>query len=162
MKFLITTLREPTLAVWQSVLPEDDHVEYRLASARAVDADALCIAGIYAFERYGGAPRNDVAQILDNLRNDGLPSLIIVPPSLPMVREADGTVTVHPDFEEVSPAYHAMARTGEAILRWNERDSGKSIHTVVVDLPLLGMDAPDDRKTPCSARRAIHDTFTDS
>ncbi|MFG3207421.1 hypothetical protein [Streptomyces sp. NPDC048192] len=118
------------------------------------------MSSIYALERYGGSPRHDVAQILDNLRNDGIPPLIVVPPSLPLQRTPAGTLEVISEFRNESPAYYGISRAFQAVNRWNERLSARRINTLVFDLPLLGMDDPDDRSTPESVRKAIADHLT--
>ncbi|WP_189326640.1 hypothetical protein [Streptomyces flaveus] len=113
------------------------------------------MSGIYALERYGGAPRHDIAQILDNLRNDGMPPMIVVPPSLPMRRTSSGTLEVIPELRTESPAHYAVSRALQAIDRWNESSITRKIDTLIFDLPLLGMDDPEDRSTPKSTRKAM-------
>ncbi|MFG2931920.1 hypothetical protein [Streptomyces achromogenes] len=155
MHILITSKSSETIRSWQSVFPRFDEIEFVESYPRSLRADAICMSGVYALERYGGTPRNDVAQILDNLRNDGLPSLVVVPPSRPLRRTAAGTLEVVPEFATESPAYYATSRAFEAMERWNSRNDSSKIETVVFDLPLLGMDDPADRSTPNSVLRAM-------
>ncbi|MFJ4631061.1 hypothetical protein [Streptomyces sp. NPDC088847] len=155
MQLLVTSMSQETLDVWQLVIPPGDTVAYRKGNPRSVPSDAVCMSGIYAFERYGGRPQSDRGQILDNLRNDGLPTLIVVPPSRPLQRTVDGAVEVVPEFRSTSPAEYSMTHAVEAVKRWNERAHSVRIETLDVDLPLLGMDDPSDASTPRSVRNAL-------
>ncbi|GGL07146.1 hypothetical protein GCM10010094_79980 [Streptomyces flaveus] len=155
MHLYITSAREDSLEAWRSVIPASERIEYVRSLPRAIQADAICMSGIYALERYGGAPRHDIAQILDNLRNDGMPPMIVVPPSLPMRRTSSGTLEVIPELRTESPAHYAVSRALQAIDRWNESSITRKIDTLIFDLPLLGMDDPEDRSTPKSTRKAM-------
>ncbi|MFF8845930.1 hypothetical protein ACF08N_24955 [Streptomyces sp. NPDC015127] len=155
MHILITSNRAETIQSWRKIFPPCDEIEFRESYPKSLQADAICMSGIYALERYGGSPRNDVAQILDNLRNDGLPPLVVVPPSRPLQRTAAGTLEVVPEFSAESPAYYATSRAFEAIERWNSRKGPSRIDELIFDLPLLGMDDPADRSTPRSVLRGM-------
>jgi hypothetical protein len=156
MHILITSKRAETIRTWRETFPPCNEIDFIESYPRSLQADAICMSGIYALERYGGSPRNDVAQILDNLRNDGLPPLVIVPPSRPLQRTVAGTLEVVPEFSTESPAYYATSRAFEAIERWNSRNSSPQIEKVIFDLPLLGMDDPADGSTPRSVLRAMN------
>lgn len=148
-------MNQETLDAWQLLIPPGSTIEYRRGNPRSVSCDAVCMSGIYAFERYGGRPQSDRGQILDNLRNDGLPPLIVVPPSRPLQRAADGGMEVVPQFRSTSPAKYSMTHAVEAVKRWNERAHSVRIETLDVDLPLLGMDDPSDASTSRSVRDAL-------
>lgn len=50
-----------------------DDVEVIESSATLVEADIIVMAGIWAFERYGGRPSHNQAQILPNERGMDFP-----------------------------------------------------------------------------------------
>lgn len=115
---------------------------------------------MFALERYGGSSRRDVAQIFDNLRNDGMPPLVVVPPSQPVQRTSAGTYEAVPEMCAESPAYYGFSRTFQAISRWNERKFSRKIASLILDLPLLGLNDPNDLSTPKSVREAMIDYLT--
>ncbi|MEE1801085.1 hypothetical protein PUR57_20775 [Streptomyces sp. JV176] len=149
MKIYVTSLQQSTLDLWSRLLPATLEIEFVNKSSRMVQADALVMSGVWAFDRYGGRPNRDVAQVLSNSREDGLPEWIIVPPFRPVV-EQGGEFSIREDFRDISPAYHAVLES----LRAARTEFGDSV-SVALDLPMLGMDDPRDESTPASAARAI-------
>lgn len=151
MKLYITSRSRPTLDLWSSTLPRPRDVELEFVDENewSVQTDALVMSGVWAFDRYGGRPEREVAQLLLNTREDGLPQWIVVPPFLPVV-ERNGKFVVREDFASISPAYHAILES----LRCIRREFGDAV-SVELNLPLLGMDDSDDRSTAESAGRAI-------
>ncbi|MGS2586554.1 hypothetical protein [Streptomyces hebeiensis] len=149
MKIYVTSLQQSTLDLWSRLLPESMAIEFANQSSRSVRADALVISGVWAFDRYGGTPNREAAQILPNSRDDGLPEWIVVPPFRPIV-ERDGEFSIREDFEQISPAYYAVLQSLRAV----KGEFGDSA-SVTLDLPMLGMDDPRDESTPASVARAI-------
>ncbi|MDQ2587991.1 hypothetical protein [Saccharothrix yanglingensis] len=151
MKICVTSSRQSTLDLWSRLLPASTAIRFVNGSSRSVRADVLVMSGVWAFDRYGGRPDREAAQILPNTRGDGLPEWIVVPPFRPVV-ERDGEFVTREDFAEVSPAYYAVLRSLQAV----GEEFGDSV-TVVLDLSLLGMDEPNDESTPASVARAIEE-----
>ncbi|MFF1561720.1 hypothetical protein [Streptomyces sp. NPDC058279] len=149
MKIYVTSLQQSTLDLWSRLLPTSLGIEFVNERIRTVQADALVMSGVWAFDRYGGRPDREVAQVLSNSKDDGLPEWIIVPPFRPVV-EWEGQISIRDDFRHVSPAYHAVLESLRAV----RNEFGDSA-IVVLDLPLLGMDDPRDEATPTSVAQAI-------
>ncbi|MER6121788.1 hypothetical protein ABT173_03630 [Streptomyces sp. NPDC001795] len=149
MKIYVTSRQQSTLDLWARLLPASTVIEFVNEGDRRVHADALAMSGVWAFDRYGGSPNREAAQILSNARGDGLPEWIVVPPFRPVV-ERDGSFSIRDDFEEVSPAYYAVLESLRAV----KNEFGDS-SSVALDLAMLGMDDPRDESTPASVARAI-------
>ncbi|WP_427920754.1 hypothetical protein [Streptomyces sp. cg40] len=145
----MTSLQQSTLNLWSRLLPESTAIEFANRSSRSVQTDVLAMSGVWAFDRYGGKPNREAAQILPNSRGDGLPEWIVVPPFRPIV-ERGGEFSIREDFEQISPAYHAVLQSLRAV-RTEFGDSA----SVALDLPMLGMDDPHDESTPASVAQAI-------
>ncbi|KAK1182784.1 hypothetical protein B7755_034410 [Streptomyces sp. NBS 14/10] len=126
-----------------------DDVEVIESRATSLEVDIVVMAGVWAFERYGGRPSHEQAQILPNETGDGFPLWVVIPPYRPVVRK-DDEIVVREDFATVSPAYFAIVRSLQAM----RREFGSEV-VVLFGLPLLGMDDPRDRETPVSEARAI-------
>jgi hypothetical protein len=156
MEFVVVTENLETLAVWQEELGGIDQVDFRVGTPTGFAADAAVMSGIYAFGRYGGRPRTDAAQIRENVRGDGFPGLVVIPPSRPAMFDEEGRPVVRPEFRDTSPAYFAMSHVLRSVDAW-DRDHDRRLHSVLLPLPLLGMDDPGDRSTPRSVRRALAD-----
>lgn len=109
----------------------------------------MFLEGVEAFDRYGGRPNGETAQILLNLRGDGLPEWIVVPPLRPIV-ERDEEFSIREDFEQINPACYAVLQSLRAV-----RDEFGDSVSVALDLPMLGRDDPRDESTPASVARAI-------
>lgn len=155
MQLIITSQNRATLETWRRVLVDRPEVTFQLGSRAEVHVDAVAMAIIFA-ERYGSRPCFHHAQILENRRGDGMPNLIVVPPSRPTRRSSEGRWEVHPDYRETSPSYHAASHIFRAIAEWN--DSHDAIIDVIeFDLPLLGMDDPADDPTPQSFKIALEE-----
>jgi hypothetical protein len=161
MKITIASDQEAVVAVWRQELASVPGVSFSADPQTAFPADAVVLSGIFAFDRYGGRPRNDAAQILVNRHDDGFPGLVVVPPSLPAVFDEAGRPVIREDFADVSPAYHAVSHTMSALREWNRRDE-RHVETVVFHLPMMGMNDPADHRTPASVRRALRDHITGS
>jgi hypothetical protein len=149
MKIYVTSRQQATLDLWSRLLPVNALIEFVNESVRVVHADVLVMSGVWAFDRYGGRPGRVVAQILPNVRGDGLPDWIVIPPFRPVV-EKEGVFFIRKDFEKISPAYHAVLQSLRAV-----RDEFGESPTVALDLAMLGMDDPGDESTPASVARAI-------
>lgn len=149
MKIYVSSLRQSTLDLWSRLLPPSKTIEFANRSSRSLGAGVLVMSGVWAFDRYGGSPDREAAQVLPNSRDDGMPEWIVVPPFRPVV-ERDGGVSIRDDFKQVSLAYYAVLQS----LRVVRDEFGESV-TVALDLPLLGMDDPGDESTPVSVARAI-------
>ncbi len=78
-----------------------------------------------------------------------------------MILNSEKRPVVHPDYAEVSPAYHAISHTLKAIDALNA-EGERVIRRVIFSLPLLGMNSPRDASTPSSVRRAIEEYLTES
>ncbi|WP_146022163.1 hypothetical protein [Streptomyces sp. CB02959] len=156
MNIIITSDNESTLALWRARLSPFPQVQFTKERSADIEADAVAISGIYAFERYGGRPNSAIAQVITNTTGDGLPGLIIIPPSLPMVLGREKKPVVHPDYKQTSPAYYAISHTLQAIDALNSQ-GGRTVTTVIFSLPLLGMNSPHDESTPTSVGRAIEE-----
>ncbi|MEU5024025.1 hypothetical protein [Streptomyces milbemycinicus] len=155
MKIYVATNNPQTAGSWANVLRARDDVEVIEARAVSVQADIIVMAGAWAFERYGGRPTRDEAQILPNETGDGMPLWVAIPPYRPFVRKGN-EITVREDFAEVSPAYFAIAQSLRAI----RREFGNGV-VVLLDLPLLGMDDPCDEQTPLSVATAIGEAMSE-
>ncbi|MFI6301954.1 hypothetical protein ACIBCH_08790 [Amycolatopsis thailandensis] len=151
MKIYVTSRQQLTLDLWSGLLPRSISIEFVNGTSRSVQADVLVMSGVWAFDRYGGSPSREKAQVLSNSRGDGLPEWIVVPPFRPVV-ERGGEAFIREDFEQVSPAYHAVLQSLRAI----RVEFGESVR-VVLDLSLLGMNDPHDDLTPSSVARAIEE-----
>ncbi|MCQ0022700.1 hypothetical protein M4914_06855 [Streptomyces somaliensis DSM 40738] len=149
MKIYVTSLQQSTLDLWSRLLPESTAIELVNQNSRSVRADVLVMSGVWAFDRYGGRPNRETAQILSNSNGDGLPDWIAVPPFRPIV-EQDGGFSVREDFRQVSPAYYAVLQSLRAV----RNEFGDSV-SVILDLTMLGMDDPRDESTPASVARAV-------
>ncbi|MFE7526647.1 hypothetical protein ACFU7Y_13070 [Kitasatospora sp. NPDC057542] len=155
MKIYVTSRQQSTLELWSRLLPVSIDIEFVNKADRSVQADALVMSGVWAFDRYGGSPKREAAQVLSNTRGDGLPEWIIVPPFRPVVQRGSKFV-IRDDFEHVSPAYYAVLES----LRMARSSFGDSA-SVALDLPMLGMDDPCDESTPASAARAIEEFLSE-
>jgi hypothetical protein len=123
------------------------------SEGEAADADVAIMSGMWAFDRYGGRPNQETAQIRQNTSGDGFPDWIVIPPFRPMVVR-DGKAEVREDFKPVSPAYFAVMES----LRLTGEELGDS-PSILLLLPLMGMDDPSDESTPISVAQAIDDFF---
>jgi len=149
VKLIVTSQNQETLDLWREVMVEVGPVEFGANPVGVAGLDAVVISGKWAFDRYGGRPNREHAQVLNNERGDGLPRRIIVPPFLPVVIR-DGEVRIREDYENISPTYFAFLES--LLAASSEFDESCR---VAFDLPLLGMDQPSDEITPRSAARAI-------
>ncbi|MFI9262533.1 hypothetical protein ACIGT4_33220 [Streptomyces sioyaensis] len=161
INFIITSDNDSTLALWEAHLSPLAEVSFTRERAACIEADAVVISGVYAFERYGGRPNVTAAQIVPNVTGDGLPGVVIIPPSLPMILNSEKRPVVHPDYTEVSPAYYAISHTIKVIDALNA-EGGQVVRRVIFSLPLLGMNNPRDASTPSSVRRAIEEYLTET
>ncbi|WP_182885244.1 hypothetical protein [Microbispora sp. H10885] len=150
MKIYVTSRSQATLDVWARLLPQSLGVELVNEAGRAVQADVIVVSGKWAFDRYGGVPNRQTAQIRPNIRNDRLPEWVVIPPFRPVV-ERDGQFEIRSDFKDMSPAHFGILESLKVILQ-NLGDSC----SVILDLPLLGMDDPYDESTPVSVASAIN------
>lgn len=155
MKIYVTSHQQATLDLWAGLLPEAAPIEYVNGNIDPAQVDALTISGVWAFDRYGGKPNREAAQIVYNNCGDGLPGWIIIPPFRP-ITERSGEISVREDFEHVSPTYHAVFASLLAA-----REKFGDCASVALDLPMLGMDNPHDESTAVSAARAI-ENFLDT
>ncbi|WP_327074588.1 hypothetical protein OG196_33320 [Kitasatospora purpeofusca] len=155
MKIYVTSRQQATLDLWSLFLPVSIAIEFVNEVERVVRADVLAMSGIWAFDRYGGSPNREVAQVLSNERGDGLSDWIVVPPFRPIV-ECDGEISIREDFKDVSPAYHAVL----GILRAVRSEFGNSA-SITFDLPMLGMDDSRDESTPASVARAMEEFLSE-
>lgn len=153
MKICATTQNRRTAELWAELLRPRSTLAVMESRAVDVAADVVVMAGAWAFERYGGRPTHDHAQIVPNERGDGFPLWVAIPPYRPFVRSG-GEIKVREDFASVSPAYFAIFNSIRAI----RREFGDEVE-VVLDLPLLGMDDPDDEVTPISVADAIEEAL---
>ncbi|MEU6263193.1 hypothetical protein [Saccharopolyspora shandongensis] len=151
MKIYVTSRHQSTLDLWARLFPASTVIEFVNESVRSVRADVLVMSGVWAFDRYGGRPNREAAQILSNARGDGLPEWIVVPPFRPVI-ERDGEIFVREDFERISPACYAVLQSLRAV----SGEFGDSV-SVALDLPMLGMDNPGDESTPASVAQAIQE-----
>jgi hypothetical protein len=149
VKLYVTSQSQETLDLWSRILPAAGAIEFVRTTDHRVEADAVVMSGAWAFDRYGGRPNREHAQVLQNNKGDGLPERVIVPPFRPVV-ERDGEFKIREDYEDVSPTYFAFLES----LRAASRELGESCR-IAFDLPMLGMDRPMDESTPRSAARAI-------
>ncbi|GAA1932901.1 hypothetical protein [Kitasatospora viridis] len=149
MKMYVTSRQQATLDLWSRLLPASMAIDFVNEDVRSIRADVLVMSGVWAFDRYGGSPNREAAQVLSNATGDGLPEWIVVPPFRPIV-ERDGKFIIRRDFQKISPAYHAILES----LRVVKNEFGDSVR-VALDLPMLGMDDPCDESTPTSAASAI-------
>ena len=150
MKIYVASRNQETLDLWARLLPPSQCIEFVNYVERALRADAIIISGEWAFDRYGGSPDREVARIRPNMRNDGLPDWIVIPPYRPLAEVGDGTFKVRDDFRDVSPAYFGILQALRAI-----HANFGDVCSVILDLPLLGMDDSRDESTPRSAASAI-------
>lgn len=96
MKIYLATQNPRTAESWTNVFRARDDVEVVESKATSVEADIIVMAGAWAFERYGGRPTRDQAQILPNETGDGLPLWVVIPPHRPFVRKGN-EITVRSD-----------------------------------------------------------------
>ncbi|MFI1161139.1 hypothetical protein [Streptomyces sioyaensis] len=161
MNIIIASDNDSTLALWEAHLSPLAEVSFTKERAVHIEADAVAIAGIYAFERYGGRPNTTAAQVVTNTTGDGLPGVVIIPPSLPVILNSEKRPVVHPDYTEVSPAYYAISHTLKVIDALNT-EGEQVVRRVIFSLPLLGMNNPRDASTPSSVRQAIEEHLTET
>src|SRR5690606_24556574 len=76
-----------------------------------VGCDAAVVHYTVAHDRYGGAPIVGKAQVLQNLRNDGAPPVILATPPL----ESGAGMGPEPQAEVEK---HAMRMLGMALVEW--------------------------------------------
>lgn len=81
------------------------------------------------------------------------PEFVITPPFRPTAGAGEAPV-IREDFREVSPAYYAVKKSLEAV----QEELGAQV-SVVLDLPLLGMDDPTDESTPASVSEAVEEAL---
>ncbi len=155
MNIYITSQSPQVLTLWKTYIPPSSLIEYRDVSPTQLSADAIMMDGSFAFERYGGRPQRDVAQILPNRRNDNLPDLVVIPPYRPVVDEHGGGHVAAPGWQDTSPAFHAISRSLLAIREWNFNKNVLAISAVNMSLPFLGMNDETDQSTPMSVCRAL-------
>ncbi|MGW7572961.1 hypothetical protein [Streptomyces sp. NPDC054765] len=160
LNIIITSDNDSTLALWEAHLSPLPEVSFTKERAAYIEADAVVISGVYAFERYGGRPNTTAAQIVTNVTGDGLPGVVIIPPSVPVILDSEKRPVVHPDYTEVSPAYYAISHTLKVIDALNA-EGEQVVRRVVFSLSLLGMNNPRDASTPSSVRRAIEEYLTE-
>jgi hypothetical protein len=157
MKIYVTSRQQATLDLWSGLLPASPTIEFANDGDRKVQADATVMSGIWAFDRYGGSPDREVAQVLANTRGDGLPQWVIIPPFRPVVKRGSGEFGIRDNFVDVSPAYFGILES----LRAARRKFGDGC-IVELNLPLLGMDDPRDSSTPSSVSDAIQAFIAES
>jgi hypothetical protein len=157
MKIFVTSRQQATLDLWSGLLSASTVIGFVNDSDRKVQADAIVMSGVWAFDRYGGSPSREVAQVFSNMKDDGLPQWIVVPPFRPIVKRSSGEFDIRDDFVNISPAYFGILES----LRAARREFGNCC-TVEFNLPLLGMDDPRDSSTPSSVSDAIQKFITES
>lgn len=157
MKIYVTSRQQATLDLWSRLLPASLGIEFVNDSDRKVQADAIVMSGIWAFDRYGGSPNREVAQVLSNMRDDGLPQWIVIPPFRPVIKRSSGEFDIRDDFVDVSPAYFGILES----LRVARCEFGDGC-IIELNLPLLGMDDPHDSSTPSSVSDAIQAFIAES
>ncbi|MGW8556876.1 hypothetical protein [Streptomyces tubercidicus] len=159
MNIIIASDNDSTLTLWRTHLSSIADISFTKDRPAQIEADAVVISGIYAFERYGGRPNTTAAQTITNMTGDGLPGVVIIPPSLPVILNSEKRPVVHPDYTEISPACYAISHTLKVIDALNA-EGEQAIRRVILPLPLLGMNSPRDASTPSSVRRAIEEHLT--
>ncbi|MFB8008942.1 hypothetical protein [Nocardia sp. NPDC056000] len=82
MELIFADRFERYLEPWREMFGESDGIEYRLGAMPDVGfgSDAILMAAFLAHDRYGGRAVHGKAQVLENLRGDGLPDLILATP----------------------------------------------------------------------------------
>ncbi|MGW6060838.1 hypothetical protein [Streptomyces sp. NPDC055189] len=161
MRLVVTSERAETLDIWRPVFEEHPEVTFELASRSQTPVDAVMMAGIFAIERYGSRPNFRHAQILENHRGDGWHDLVIVPPTRPMTRNADGVWQVVAEYADIHPAYYAASHAFQAIAEWNASHDGRPINGVEINLPLMDMNKPVDESSPSAFKAALDDLLRD-
>ncbi|CAL9525144.1 hypothetical protein [Streptomyces sp. enrichment culture] len=154
MHLVITSQKPGTLDRWQRVFEGCADVSCQRGLRSETPVDAVLMAGLFAHGRYGGRPRFSEAEIRDNLRGDGWPALVVVPPTRPMAKDSQGNMAVHPDYADIQPAYFAATRCFQAIAEWNDTHE-VPISSVEINLGLMNMDSPVDD----SSARAFREAF---
>jgi len=149
VKLDVISRNQETIELWSAIFSEVGPIQFSSAPPVWLDIDAVVMSGKWAFDRYGGKPNRESAQVLQNDRGDGLPRRVIVPPYRPVVIR-DGEARIREDYENVSPTYFAFL---ESLLAAS-REFGEPSR-IAFYLPMLGMDQPSDESTPRSAARAI-------
>lgn len=149
MNIFIAFQNSDTGTHWRRLVTAHRAISFIGTSEVTPHFDAVIMSGMWAFDRYGGKPSRDAAQIVHNERGDGYPDFIIIPPFRPVIDSGSATV-VRDDFRGMSPAYHAVKKSLAAV----REELGVEV-SVVLHLPLLGMDDPTDESTPRSVSEAI-------
>lgn len=143
MKIKIVSDNQETLDLWRESFPPFSGIHFVDSGVYRRGVDIVVLSGMWGFDRYGGSPSRESAQILPNELNDGMPDWVVIPPFLP----ADETGG---DSNPMSPAYYAVLKS---LLKITQ-DFGFCLN-LALDLALLGMDDPEDVSTPLSVARAI-------
>lgn len=84
MRYVFASSQGRVLDVWRPVLAEGGLSDLRAGYGpeTATGCDAVVLAAPLVHDRYGGKPNSAQAQILENDRGDGLPSLIVAMPAV--------------------------------------------------------------------------------
>ena len=154
---LVIASERRTLDTWRRCVGVQAGVEFWLGRPRDAVADAVAVAGAFAYERYGGRPLAGEARVLRNGRGDGFPGLVVVPASRPMRLGTDGRPVVRAEFADVSPAYFGLSRALAALREWNDVGNEPHVDVLLLPLALLGMDDAEDTATPASVGRALRE-----
>jgi hypothetical protein len=149
VKLYVISRNQQTIDLWRAILSEVGSIQFSSDPPAWADIDAIVMSGKWAFDRYGGRPSRESAQVLQNDRDDGLPRQVIVPPFRPVVIR-EGEARIREDYENVSPTYFAFLESLLAASREFDQSCRIAFY-----LPMLGMDQPSDESTPRSAARAI-------
>ena len=139
MRYVIAASTEPMVQACREALRGLPGVEFRLGSVPEAGAD--CVAAIVSFplahERYGGAPRIGVAQVVANTRGDGVPGVILATPPRP----APVSAGISEDFEIEEHVVYVLESCEAAFLgsfpQCDERSS------VLIHLEAAGIDRRD-------------------
>ncbi|QIS15364.1 hypothetical protein [Nocardia arthritidis] len=96
MKLTIAARFEHKLAPWRTALADHGGIQFRIGTMPEVGfgCDAIIMPSYLAHDRYGGFYNREHAQVLENLRSDGVPDLIVCTPAYAPVTSLESDTSV--------------------------------------------------------------------
>ncbi|MCU1648283.1 MAG: hypothetical protein JWN03_8558 [Nocardia sp.] len=137
MRIVFVAASEVLLDPWREALGKAEGVEFKVGAMPdvAFGCDAILIPGIIAHDRYGGIGQPRRAQILENLRGDGNPDLIVASPNYSNVFGADGN-----HARAISSLREVFLACFQAVEDYNSGSQDHSIESVAVPVAAVRVD----------------------
>jgi hypothetical protein len=162
MRLVICAQSESRLTEWREALGDISGLDFRFGTMPDVSfgCDAMIIPAFLAHDRYGGKPESDRAQIIENLRGDSLPALIVATPSYaPLSTKSFDHSLASTRLRDV------FDKCLEAVRDYNAVHCGSQIRSIAINVAALGAGGLTDRSAADSLKDAVirsKDTFSES